>query len=114
VLGAAVATLVAPFISLLFALVLRSNTTEPAKRAQLKTWAIASGAVLALGAVIFLIVVASFISGGSDSSGDCKGGVDLTRPPEFVSTDNQTWQRIRPCVDGGSKTVEVPKKKVPH
>jgi Na+-driven multidrug efflux pump len=61
IVGAAVATLVAPFISLLFALVLLSNATQPRRSAQLKTWAIASGVVLAIGAVIFLIVVGSFL-----------------------------------------------------
>ena len=56
VLGGAIATFFFPVISLIAALMLMGGEQSPRKRSQLKTWAWASFAFLALQAVLFLLV----------------------------------------------------------
>lgn len=106
--AAAIGTLVAPFVSLIVALVMRSSEASAKRRDQLKTWAIVSGVWLAVGAVGFLAAVGAIfgsVSGGT--SGDCKGGVDRLVPPEFESSNGEDWVKVRACVDGGSVRVHV-------
>lgn len=111
VAGAVVATLVAPCISLVVALVMRSSETSPRRRSQLDVWAACSGGMLLLGLIIWLALVGAV--GGSGSSGACKGGVDRLRPPSYESTADG-WTKIMPCIDGGSKRVDVPKGRWPN
>jgi hypothetical protein len=61
-LVAVLLTFFAPFISLIAALILRSTEERPSRRAFLKTWAIASGAWLCTGWVLFLIAFAGISS----------------------------------------------------
>ena len=107
VLGAVLATLFIPLISLIAALVLAGQQANERKRAQLRTWAWASGgwiAVQAVAAIIFFVAVAS--SGPSvDRSGPCMGG------PEIGATGRDTGDGehfVLPCAGGGTVTVRVP------
>jgi len=58
VAGAVIGTLCFPFISLIAALLLQGNESDPRKKAQLRTWAWASGAWLLFG-VVFVVVLSS-------------------------------------------------------
>jgi hypothetical protein len=58
--GAVLATLFFPLIALIAALLLMGNETNPARRSQLRTWAWASGGLLALGALIVALAVLSW------------------------------------------------------
>ena len=57
--GAAVAGAVFPLIALIAALLLLGNERDPQRRSQLRTWAWASGGLVALGVVL---VVLAFVS----------------------------------------------------
>jgi hypothetical protein len=59
VAGAVLATVFFPFISLIAALLLQGGQSDPRKKAQLRTWAWASGGWLAFGVVfvVFLSLV---------------------------------------------------------
>ena len=105
-LGAGLLTLFMPFISIIVALVLRSNETRPKRRSFLGTWAVVSGVWLATGWLIVLVVFASVSGGG----GGCKGGIDEFTPPSYVSSDNVHWTAIYQCRNGGtiSKSVANP------
>jgi amino acid transporter len=59
VAGAVLATLFFPLIALIAALLLLGNERNPQRRSQLRTWAWASGGLVALGAVL---VVLAFVS----------------------------------------------------
>ena len=102
-IAAGVAVVVAPFISLIVSLVMRSSEQRPSRRSFLKNWAIASGAWLCTGFIIVLIVI-SAITGGGAFSGGCKGGQDTLNPPTYQSADGKHWTAIVPCLNGGSKT----------
>jgi hypothetical protein len=56
VAGAVLATLFFPLIALIAALILMGNENNPQKRSQLRTWAWASGAFMALGVVLFAVL----------------------------------------------------------
>jgi hypothetical protein len=56
VAAAVLATVFFPLIALIAALLLQGNETDPHKRAQLRTWAWASGGWLVLGAVVMLVL----------------------------------------------------------
>lgn len=56
VAGAVLATLFFPLIALIAALLLMGNESNPQKRSQLRTWAWASGAFMALGVVLFALL----------------------------------------------------------
>jgi hypothetical protein len=56
VAGAVLATVFFPFISLIVALLLVGGQSDPRKRAQLRTWAWASGGWLVLGVVIVVVL----------------------------------------------------------
>ena len=60
VAGAVLATLFFPLIALIAALLLMGNETSPARRSQLRTWAWASGGLLAFGALFVLLAVLSW------------------------------------------------------
>ena len=111
VIGAVLLTIFMPFISLIAALALRAQEMRPARREQLKSWAIASGAWLATGWVIGIIVFASVVS--AVSSPGCKGGIDLTVPPSYESSDGQHWVGTFACMNGGTTTKPVPASQVP-
>lgn len=111
VIGAVLLTIFMPFIALIAALVLRSQQMLPARREQLKNWAIASGAWLATGWVIGIIVFASAVSAISPSG--CKGGIDQTVPPTYDSTDGKHWTGTFTCMNGGTITKPVPANQVP-
>jgi hypothetical protein len=63
VAGAVLATLFFPFISLIAALLLQGGQTDPRKRAQLRTWAWASGGWMVFW-VLILVLLAN-VGGGS-------------------------------------------------
>jgi fumarate reductase subunit D len=56
VAGAVLATLFFPIIALIAALLLQGGQQDPRKKAQLRTWAWASGAFLAVGVVLFTVL----------------------------------------------------------
>ena len=56
VTGAVLGTLFFPFIALIAALLLQGGQLDPRKKAQLRTWAWASGGWLALGAVLTVVL----------------------------------------------------------
>jgi membrane protease YdiL (CAAX protease family) len=60
VAGAVLATMLFPFIAVIAALLLQGNESDPRKKAQLRTWAWASGGWLVLGVV--MVVVLSLVT----------------------------------------------------
>ena len=56
VAGAVLATLFFPLVALIAALLLQGSQTDPQKRAQLRTWAWASGGWLAFGALVAVLL----------------------------------------------------------
>lgn len=104
-LAAVLLTVVAPFVSLIAALIMRGSQTNPVRRATLRTWAIVSSAWLAVGLVIVLIVAASIGSAVSHNvpttSGPCLGGPDTGSSGVSVGHGNFRF----PCADGGSTVV---------
>lgn len=106
VLGATLATLFFPLISLIVALVLIGQQSSQRKRAQLKTWAWASAGWIAFQLVIGLIVLAAVSSSGPslDRTGPCVGGPEPGA--EGTSTDGVNF--AFPCVDGGTVTQRFP------
>ena len=110
VAGAVLATLFFPFISLIAALLLQGDQTDPRKKAQLRTWAWASGGLLVLGLVLVLLALGAFAagssSGGVDHSGPCQGG------PQIGATGTQVPGHpnkfVFPCVFGGTETTRFP------
>jgi hypothetical protein len=105
--GAVLATIFAPFISLIVAVVMYGNEKRLRRRGFLKNWAIGSAAWLGVGALIFVGVFASAGGGG------CKGGRDPFALPSYESSDNVRWQETVACVNGGQTTFSVPASKVP-
>jgi hypothetical protein len=100
-------TIVMPFISLIAALILRSSEGSPIRRASLRTWAIASGAWLALGVIILIIAVASVAGGGVSQntpsrSGPCVGGPDMGSTGVPIGHNKYRF----PCAGGGSTVVD--------
>lgn len=65
VAGAVLATVFFPFISLIAALLLQGGQSDPRKRAQLRTWAWASGGWLAFGVVIVVVLSLVTLSPGT-------------------------------------------------
>ena len=100
------ATIFVPFIALIVALVMLGNETNPVKRAFLKTWAWASGGVLALFFVIGVIAFASVANSVPtvSTNGPCEGGPILNAPG--VPLGNNRYRFA--CVDGGSTIVKLP------
>jgi hypothetical protein len=106
-LAAGLLTVVAPFVSLVAALILRGSQSNPVRRATLRTWAVVSGAWLAVGLVIVVIVAASVGSAVShnvpNTSGPCLGGPDMGSSGVSVGHGNYRF----PCADGGSTVVHL-------
>jgi hypothetical protein len=102
-LGAVLLTIFAPFIALVAALIMRGSETRPSRLSFLKTWAIASGAWLATGFLLGILVFASVAGGGG-----CHGGMDPFGLPEYRSQDGQHWTATYPCVDGGRTSTPLP------
>jgi hypothetical protein len=104
-IGAAVFTFFAPFISLVAALALRSSQPGEAKRASLRTWAIASGVWLGIGIVIALIAMASIAHTAStlqpSDKGPCIGGPKMGSDGVAVGHNRYRF----PCEFGGSTIV---------
>lgn len=67
VLGAALASFFFPLISLIVALILMGQQRNERKRAQLRTWAIASAAWIAIQIVIAVGLFAAVYSAGSST-----------------------------------------------
>jgi len=111
VLGAVLLTIFMPFIALIAALVLRAQQMRPARRQQLKNWAIASAAWLATGWLIVIILFAGAFSAVHTSG--CKGGIDQAVPPSYQSSDGQHWVGTFACMNGGTTTKPVPANQVP-
>ena len=110
-IGAILLTIFLPFVALIAALVLRAQETGPQRREQLKNWAIASGGWLATGWVIAIVAFSSIMSAVSPST--CKGGIDLTVPPSYDSTDGKHWTGTFTCMNGATITKPVPNSQVP-
>ena len=109
VAGAVLATLAFPFISLIAALLLQGNETDPRKKAQLRTWAWASGAWLAFGLVLVLLAVGAFAHSGAgsvDHSGPCQGGPEIGATGKPVPGHPNKF--VFPCVLGGTETTRFP------
>jgi hypothetical protein len=119
VAGAAVATFMAPFISVVVASVLLGSEQAPARQRQLRTWRNASAAWLAVYAlfvvILFSAVLNAFDNGVPGSSGACRGGIDDFdwTGTSYTSIDGKHWTAVYPCVDGGSTTVPVAASAVP-
>ena len=109
VAGAVLATLFFPFIALIAALLLRGGQSDPRKKAQLRTWAWASGGLMLLGLVLVLLAVGAFAgssAGGGDRSGPCVGG-----PKTGVavrSVPGHPHKFVEPCSISGTATVTLP------
>lgn len=110
-IGAVLLTIFLPFIALIAALMLRAQEMRRARREQLKNWAIASGAWLASGWVIGLILFGSVLSAVTPSG--CQGGIDQAVPPSYESSDGQHWVGTFTCMNGGTITKPVPASQVP-
>jgi hypothetical protein len=106
-LAAGLLTVVVPFVSLLVALILRGSQPNPVRRATLRTWAIASGAWLAVGLLIVIIVAASVGNAVShnvpSTSAPCLGGPDMGSSGVSVGHGKYRF----PCADGGSTVVDL-------
>jgi hypothetical protein len=111
-IGAVLLTVFMPLISLIVALMLRSQERGPRRRQQLKNWAIASGIWLCTGWLIPIIAFSAAASGMSGGSG-CSGGIDQSVPPSFQSNDGVHWQATYVCMNGGTETKSVPASQVP-
>ncbi|HEX2317883.1 MAG TPA: hypothetical protein VHJ18_02770 [Streptosporangiaceae bacterium] len=109
--GAIVLTIFVPFIALIAALVLRAQEMQPRRREQLKNWAIASVGWLATGWVIGIVAFSAVL--GAAGSAGCKGGIDITVPPSYDSTDGKHWTGTFACMNGGTMTKPVPASQVP-
>jgi len=100
-----VLTIAMPMIALIVALVLRSAETNPVRRAELRTWALVSGGLLAAGLLIGIIAVASIASSlpHVDHSGPCMGGPAPGATGQPVGHGNYRFN----CIDGGSTVVHL-------
>jgi len=123
VAGAALATVFFPFIALIVALLLLGNQSDPRKRSQLRTWAWISGAWLALGVVLaVLLATVTFAVGSAGSiqvsspqvvrsgspaqrSGPCSGGPMPGSPAKQIPG---THKFVQPCAFGGTATITLP------
>jgi hypothetical protein len=65
VAGAVLATLFFPLIALIAALLLQGDQADPRKKAQLRTWAWASGGWLAFGVLMAVVLVGIASGNGS-------------------------------------------------
>jgi hypothetical protein len=103
--AAALLTVFMPMIALIVALAMRSSEMNPVRRAELRSWAIASGAWLAAGLVIGIIAVASVANSVPrvNPSGPCIGGPIFGAAGEPVGHGNYRFE----CSGGGSTVVHL-------
>jgi hypothetical protein len=103
--GAAVLTLFAPFLSLVAALALQSNETNPVRRASLRTWAVTSAVWLGIGLVIAVIGMAAILHSASadqpSDRGPCQGGPQMGADGVPLGHGRYRF----PCEFGGSTVV---------
>jgi hypothetical protein len=105
VLGAVLLTIFIPIIALIAALMLRGSQRDPARRRQLGTWAVASGAFLMVSILIGIMIVSSLSSSpNTDPNGPCQGGPKSGVAGEPVGGGNYRF----PCEFGGSTIVKFP------
>jgi hypothetical protein len=104
--GAALLSIFAPIIALIVAMIMRGSETNPVKRSFLKTWAIASGALVALYFVVSIGIFATVLSSGPhvSSNGPCIGGPILNAPGVQVGPHKYRFA----CMGGGSTVVNLP------
>lgn len=105
--GAVLATIFAPFVSLVVALMWHGNERNESRRAFLRTWAWISGGLIVLYFLIGMVIFASFSRGGlpdRNDSGPCMGGPIIGEPAEHIEGDRY---RVR-CVFGGSEIIRLP------
>jgi hypothetical protein len=75
---------------------------SPKRLSFLTSWAIASGAWLAAGSLIGILLFASLAGGGGR-----KGGMDEFGIPTYQQHGGGGWVAIYPCIDGGTTTTPV-------
>ena len=88
--AAVIGTLVAPFLSLIAALVMLSSERSEERRKTLRSWAIFSGAWLATGFILVIFVASAILGSMSpphDRSGPCVGGPILGAPGRDLGGD---------------------------
>src|SRR5262245_42211725 len=106
VFGAVLLTLVAPFISVIAALLLRGSQTDPARSRQLRTWAIGSAIYMVVGWVLAIFIFVSIFNSvtGTDTEGPCQGGPKLGAAGTPLGDGRYRF----PCEFGGSTVVRLP------
>ena len=104
--GAVVGTIVAPFISLIIALVMLGDEQNPVRKSFLKTWAAVSGGILAVWLLIVIALFAAVSSAGPHVSdkGPCQGGPVMGAQGEQIGPHR--WRF--PCEFGGHAVVNLP------
>ena len=109
VAGAVLATVFFPFISLIAALLLQGGQADPRKKAQLRTWAWASGALMLLGLILVLAAFGAFAGAASshvDRSGPCVGGPDMGSAAKPIP--GHPHEFLQPCAISGTATITMP------
>lgn len=103
--GAGLLTFFVPLISLIVALVLRGTEPSPVRRDSLRTWAVASGAWMAVQLLIGIVGIAAIASSGPQVShnGPCIGGPDIGSTGVPVGGGNYRFD----CAEGGSTIVHL-------
>jgi hypothetical protein len=115
VAAAALAAFFFPLISLIVALALYGSERNPVRKGALRTWAVASGAWLALQVVIGAILVAAVAGGGGvgsgsvDRTGPCVGGPEMGADGRDISGNGTKF--VFPCSISGTATVSFPPSK---
>jgi hypothetical protein len=105
--AAVLMTLVAPFLSIIAALVMMGSEQNPVRRASLKSWAWLSGSLLVIGFVIGLSLFVSFagsVNGGGSSEGPCVGGPKMGEPLVQIGPNRYRQE----CAISGSTVVRLP------
>jgi hypothetical protein len=107
VVGAVLATVFFPFISLIAALLLQGSEQDARKKSQLRNWARASAGWMVLWLVIVIAAAASIGSGSSgvSRSGPCQGGPETGATGQNIPGTNKY---VFPCVFGGTETTRLP------
>lgn len=105
----AIATFFFPLISLIVALLLYGNQRDPARKAMLRNWALASGGWLIAQLLVGLVLFTAG-SGGSlghvDQSGPCVGGPEMGASGRDVSGNGTKF--VVPCAVSGTVTISTP------
>jgi hypothetical protein len=109
VVGAVLATLFFPLVSLIAALVLLGGQKDPQKRGALRAWAWVSGGWIIVQVILVIALSTAVFSGSSGSgverTGPCVGGP----APNAEGKDVGDGKRfVFPCTFGGTETVSLP------